>query len=208
MKQYFPDVLGRDFSHEIEIKRSRFITYIGHTPDKSSSQEFIEQINVLHTKANHNCWARIAGPRHDTDCWHSNDDGEPKGTAGKPMLNVLQHSELCEVTVVVTRYFGGIKLGAGGLVRAYSLAVKDALPHLPTAEKILKLPFNLELPHALVSDIERIMAQCHAVVETRDWGEKQIRIEGVATEDQLSTLRDKLTPFIHMTHYQDGNKRW
>lgn len=208
MKQYFPNPEGSEFSHEIEVKRSRFIAYIAHTPNKPSSEAFIERISTLHHKANHNCWARISGTRENTDCWHCNDDGEPKGTAGKPMLNVLEHSDLCEITVVVTRYFGGIKLGAGGLVRAYSLAVKEAVQLLPTMEKLLTFPFNLQLPHSLVSDIERILAQCHAVVETRDWGAKDITIKGEATREQLETLRDKLTPFVHLTHYQDGNKRW
>lgn len=192
---------------EIEIKHSRFITHVGHTVDNKSASAFLNQIKQQHSKANHNCWAQIAGARDDLNCWGSNDDGEPKGTAGKPMLNVLSHSELCEITIVVTRYFGGIKLGAGGLVRAYSLAVQEALKNLPVLEKIEQFDFNLNLPHSLVGDIEIIINKCHIKVIERHWGEC-LKIIGTGSNSELEAFKASLSPFKHQTNYQDKDIRW
>jgi len=198
VKQFFP--AQSPFSHEIEVKRSRFITYIAHTPDKQSSESFIESIQQMHPKANHNCWARITGLRDQLNCRQSNDDGEPKGTAGKPMLNVLEHSDLCEITVVVTRYFGGIKLGAGGLVRAYSLAVQEAIETLPTTEYLAKHSFSIQLPYELVSDIERLVTNSGAEITHRQW-ESQLQIEGEGSEEQLVTLASSLSSMMHLISY-------
>lgn len=194
MKQYYPE--QSPFTHETEVKRSKFITYISHTPDKASSDLFIESIQKLHPKANHNCWARIAGLRENLICRQSNDDGEPKGTAGKPMLNVLEHSDLCEITVVVTRYFGGIKLGAGGLVRAYSHAVQEAIEHLPVSEYLAKFSFTIQLPFELVSDIERLIAISGATILDREW-ESELRITGEGSKNQLQALEQSLNSLLH-----------
>ncbi|MEM5535469.1 YigZ family protein [Neptuniibacter pectenicola] len=195
------------YQSEIDVKHSRFITQIAHTPNIASANAFLDEVRQLHHKANHNCWARIAGPRSELNGWGSSDDGEPKGTAGKPMLNVLSHSQLCETTIVVTRYFGGIKLGAGGIVRAYSLAVQDALKTLPTIEKIDKFTFTLELPHALVGPIETLLMKTQAEVLTRNWNEK-LQLTGQASAPQLAELRQQLIPYQHQTHYQDKEMRW
>ena len=195
------------YQSEIDVKHSRFITQIAHTPNIACANTFLDEVRQLHHKANHNCWARIAGPRSELNGWGSSDDGEPKGTAGKPMLNVLSHSQLCETTIVVTRYFGGIKLGAGGIVRAYSLAVQDALKTLPTIEKIDKFTFTLELPHALVGSIETLLMKTQAEVLTRNWNEK-LQLTGQASAPQLAELRKQLTPYQHQIHYQDKEMRW
>lgn len=205
MEQYIPKQAY--FSHEIEVKHSRFITHIAHTSNNLSAAKFLEEIQKQHPKANHNCWAKISGNRKDLNCWGSNDDGEPKGTAGKPMLNVLSHSNLCEITVVVTRYFGGIKLGAGGLVRAYSLAVQEATKNLPSIEKIDKYEFNLHLPHSLVGDIELILNRCGIEVEQRLWSD-QLHIIGKGSQAALIELKNLLIPFQHQTKYQDKDIRW
>lgn len=202
MKSFYPS--GNEFCNEIEIKRSRFITFIAHTPDPTSAQRFIATIQTRHPKANHNCWAHIAGDRTDSNCWHSSDDGEPKGTAGKPMLNVLEHSNLCEITVVVTRYFGGIKLGAGGLVRAYSQAVQDALNLLPVTEKIPLIAFSIGLPHTLINRIEATLLQSQVSVHTRDWQAEQLAIEGNASAEQLEVLHTLLGPIMHQISYFDA----
>lgn len=118
------------------IKKSRFITHIKHTPDVSSARAFIAGIKEKYADAGHNCWAYIAGPPMDSQVLGFSDDGEPNGTAGKPMLNVLLGSGVGEITVVVTRYFGGTKLGTGGLVRAYGGSVNRALEELVKIEKI------------------------------------------------------------------------
>jgi len=103
---------------ELEIKRSRFITTVEKVSEKQHALRFITEQQKEMPDANHHCWAMIAGQPDDIYQHDQSDDGEPKGTAGKPMLNVLSHSGFGNIVVVVTRYFGGIKLGTGGLVRA------------------------------------------------------------------------------------------
>lgn len=107
---------------EINVKKSQFICSLFPTRTKSESKEIIQRLNDQYSDATHNCTAYIVSDGEGFD-----DDGEPGGTAGKPMINVLRKNDLHNVTAVVTRYFGGIKLGAGGLVRAYSKSVMEAI---------------------------------------------------------------------------------
>lgn len=118
------------------IKRSRFIAHIAHTPDVASAKAFISKMKEDYSDAGHNCWAYVAGAPDNSQVLGFSDDGEPNGTAGKPMLNVLLGSGIGEITAVVTRYFGGTKLGTGGLVRAYGGAVNKALEELEIVERI------------------------------------------------------------------------
>lgn len=128
------------------IKRSRFIASTAHAATEKDAKTFIAKIRNEFPDAAHHCWAYVAGPPGDTARVGMSDDGEPHGTAGRPMLTVLLHSEVGEIAVVVTRYFGGIKLGKGGLVRAYSGSVKKALAGLTVKEKrdVLSLIVNLD----------------------------------------------------------------
>ena len=194
MPEFYPAI--KQHVSELEIKHSRFITLVAHTKSISQSDALIQQIRSQHKKANHHCWARICGPRADQLAWGSSDDGEPKGTAGRPMLNVLEHSELCEITVVVTRYFGGIKLGTGGLVRAYSQAVQEALTQLPTLEYVAHYPFNLIVPHSQVGDIEQLLAKLKINVDQRHWSTELV-IEGIGSVEQLGSLKQALIPWQH-----------
>ena len=107
---------------EINVKKSQFICSLFPTKTKKESKEIIQKLNEQYSDATHNCTAYIVSDGEGFD-----DDGEPGGTAGKPMINVLRKNELHNITAVVTRYFGGIKLGAGGLVRAYSKSVLEAI---------------------------------------------------------------------------------
>lgn len=107
---------------EINIKKSQFICSLYPTKSKKESKEIIQELNRKYSDATHNCTAYIVGDGEGFD-----DNGEPGGTAGKPMINVLRKNELHNITAIVTRYFGGIKLGAGGLVRAYSKSVLEAI---------------------------------------------------------------------------------
>lgn len=107
---------------EINVKKSQFICALFPTKTKKESKEIIQKLNKQYSDATHNCTAYITSDGEGFD-----DDGEPGGTAGKPMINVLRKNELHNITAVVTRYFGGIKLGAGGLVRAYSKSVMEAV---------------------------------------------------------------------------------
>ena len=115
-----PDVaLQQPHCTEIIIRRSRFLAQCAHTPDPAAARAFVEQIRRRHADATHNCWAYAAGAPGDTAQIGSSDDGEPHGTAGRPMLQIVLHSGIGELCVVVSRWFGGVKLGTGGLVRAY-----------------------------------------------------------------------------------------
>ena len=118
------------------ILRSRFISSLAPAPDPTSARAFITEIKELYDDASHNCWAFVAGAPGSTASVGCSDDGEPAGTAGQPMLKVLLHSGVGEIVAVVTRYFGGTKLGRGGLVRAYSGGVQAVLETLDTVHKV------------------------------------------------------------------------
>ena len=124
------------FRIQEEIKKSVFIISIGHANSKESAKIFIDKICKEFADATHNCYAFAVGAPKDTACIGQSDNGEPHGTAGKPMLNILLHSDIGEIVAVVTRYFGGIKLGTGGLVKAYQGSVAHALEVLPCTDKI------------------------------------------------------------------------
>ena len=120
----------------LEVKKSLFHARASLAINREQAFEVLNDCKRQYPDARHHCWAYILGPTTAPTSAAMNDDGEPSGTAGKPILNVLQHSELGDIVVVVSRYFGGVKLGAGGLVRAYSAAAQQALDALPTEQHI------------------------------------------------------------------------
>jgi uncharacterized YigZ family protein len=142
---------------ELDIKKSRFITSLGRINGRVEAKPFIQQIRANHPTASHHCWAYIAGKPDDEHQYDQSDDGEPKGTAGKPMLNVLTHSGLGNTIAVVTRYFGGIKLGAGGLVRAYSQSVSEALKQLQTTEQLITSTLTIEFPYTYQGKLDHYL---------------------------------------------------
>lgn len=119
-----------------EAKKSRFIARAAKVRDRQEVQAFIDQARCDYPDARHHCWAYVLGNPLSAISAAQNDDGEPSGTAGKPILNVIQHKGVGDVVVVVIRYFGGIKLGAGGLVRAYSGAAEAVMSILPVEQSI------------------------------------------------------------------------
>lgn len=147
---------GEVFRVEQTIKRSRFIASVGHTPGVEEAKAFIEQIKAEFEDARHQLLGllRRSGRIYPTVSAPS-DDGEPHGTAGRPMLTAVTHSGIGEVTVVVTRYFGGILLGTGGLVKAYQSSVKMALEAVPTRirTKTKRIKFSVE--HRFVNQVLR-----------------------------------------------------
>ncbi|MER5378207.1 YigZ family protein [Streptomyces sp. NPDC002553] len=116
--------------HEVEVNRSRFLCALGAVADEREAQEFVAAVRKEHADASHNCWAYVIGA--DAGIQKASDDGEPGGTAGVPMLQMLLRRDMRYVVAVVTRYYGGVKLGAGGLIRAYGGAVGEALDVLGT----------------------------------------------------------------------------
>lgn len=162
-KRYLIPAVARHTAEET-IKRSRFIVHVGHAPDTDSAKAFIDTIRAEHPDATHNCWAFAAGPPGDTAQVGMSDDGEPHGTAGKPMLNVLLHGAVGELAVVVTRYFGGIKLGTGGLVRAYSGMVQLGLETLPTKEKTFPVRLEVVIGYSSVTLFKRLLPELEAEI--------------------------------------------
>ncbi len=137
---------------EYEVKRSRFLAEVRPITSMDQMKEFIKEKRELHPKANHNCWALIGGAPNDSNSYGFSDDGEPNGCAGKPMFTVLQYSGAGQIGLVVTRYFGGIKLGTGGVVKAYTEAAKAGLESAnliafsPTKRVKITMPYDQE-PH-------------------------------------------------------------
>ncbi|NRB41241.1 MAG: YigZ family protein [Pseudomonadales bacterium] len=131
------------------VKKSKFITRIHHVEDRDAAMLHLNQAKSDYPDARHHCWAYLLGSPSQPKSQAFNDDGEPSGTAGKPILNVLNHGVVGDIMVIVIRYFGGIKLGAGGLVRAYSNATQQTLDILDTDKKIALLQARLNMPFAL-----------------------------------------------------------
>ncbi|PSB83430.1 YigZ family protein [Photobacterium damselae] len=154
---------------EEEIKKSRFITYLAHTPNIEAAKAFVNHIKEKHHDARHNCWAFVAGRPTDSMKWGFSDDGEPSGTAGKPILAQLTGSNVGEITAVVTRYYGGIRLGTGGLVKAYGGGVQQALAQLITQEKVMTAIVTLCCDYNQVSLIESLLNEHSGVQLTADY---------------------------------------
>ncbi|KEP27699.1 YigZ family protein [Bacillus zhangzhouensis] len=138
--------------HEIVIEKSRFICHIQRAVSEEEAQAFIQSIKKQHWNATHNCSAYLIG-EHDM-IQKANDDGEPSGTAGVPMLEVLKKRKLKDTVVVVTRYFGGIKLGAGGLIRAYGKSVSEAINHVGIVERCLMRTMHTTIDYTWLGKVE------------------------------------------------------
>lgn len=150
---------------EIEIKKSRFICQLYRVTDESEAKEIIQKVKKEHWKANHNCSAFLIGDQNQIQ--RSSDDGEPSGTAGIPMLEVLKKRELINVLAIVTRYFGGTKLGAGGLIRAYGNAVSHALDEIGIVEGKLQQEISVKIEYPLLGKLQNF-------IETTDFSIKEI----------------------------------
>ncbi len=156
---------------ETIIKRSRFITTVLPVPEKQTALNAIQTVRDEFSDANHHCWAMVAGVPTDVYNQDQSDDGEPKGTAGKPMLNVLQHSGMGNIAVVVTRYFGGVKLGAGGLVRAYSQSVSSALNELNIITAFIKTTMTLQLPYSQLATFEHWLKNTDIIILEKEFSD-------------------------------------
>ena len=158
--------LGGEGTATIEEKRSEFIGYAAHVQDETEAQNFVRRIKAKHHDARHNVYAYVLG---DTVQRYS-DDGEPQGTAGIPVLDVLRKSGVTDACIVVTRYFGGILLGAGGLVRAYTAAAKAALDAAGTLTMERYAELRLRLSYADYQKLSAKLASLGATVDAVDFG--------------------------------------
>ena len=148
--------IKEDFTAEEEIKKSRFICHLKRVYTEEEARSFISEIKKEHHKANHNCSAFTLGDRQEIQ--RSSDDGEPSGTAGVPMLEILKKREITNVCAVVTRYFGGIKLGAGGLIRAYAGSVGHALDQVGLVKFVTQEQLILTLDYGNYDGLQRFLS--------------------------------------------------
>lgn len=177
---------------EQEIKKSQFIAYAAHASSPEDAGSFIKNIRREYPDARHVCWAFVAGlPGHTPHVGFS-DDGEPSGTAGMPMLNVLQHGETGEIVVAVVRYFGGIKLGTGGLARAYSSSVTGVLNLLPLQLKVAVIPVSFEVEFALEDPVRRSLQAVHTKNINTQYREA-LHIECDVPENKFLELQKSLS---------------
>lgn len=145
-----------DFVLEEEIKKSRFICHLKRVTSESEARDFITSIKKQHHKANHNVSAFVIGDLQEIQ--RSSDDGEPSGTAGVPMLEILKKKEVINVVAVVTRYFGGIKLGAGGLIRAYAGSVNHAIEAVGLVEIVAQTQLDIVMGYHLFDSVSRYLS--------------------------------------------------
>ena len=159
--------IAKAVESEINVKKSQFICHLFPTKTKKESKEIILKVNEQYNDATHNCTAYIVSDGEGFD-----DDGEPGGTAGKPMINVLRKNNLRNVTAVVTRYFGGIKLGAGGLVRAYSKSVLEAINEAEILEVELYDIYTVVFEYADIKLVDGEVRNNNLEVTNKDYSDK------------------------------------
>jgi len=168
-------VPGATHRVEQEISRSRFITTIGRASTVEEAQAFVRGVAAELGGATHHCWAYVVGPPGDTGRIGMSDAGEPHGTAGRPMLNALLHAPVGDVVAVVTRYYGGTKLGTGGLVRAYGGGVQSALATLPVAERIEYVALVITVEYGRLAALQQLCGEHEAEILGQDFAE-QVRL--------------------------------
>jgi uncharacterized YigZ family protein len=172
--------------YELVIKKSRFIACIQPVADRASAQAVVQQLWAQHPDAAHICWALLAGGQSAAV-----DDGEPSGTAGRPMLEVLRHHDLEGVLATVVRYFGGVKLGAGGLVRAYTDAVAQALQRAEKVPLRRLCTQQCAVPYALEGWMRRQLEQSAAVLLAVEH-QTQVKMQWQIAEDAMQSLAARI----------------
>ncbi|MCE0732611.1 YigZ family protein [Halomonas sp. G15] len=186
---------------EIEVERSRFIAWLCHAPTVATFDALLSSARERHPSASHHCSAFIAGPPGEQAAIGFSDDGEPGGTAGRPMFQVLEGSGLGQVGCVVTRYFGGTKLGTGGLARAYSQAVSQALETLPRREVVERTSLRLRIDFAGEAEARAWLAEREIPVEAADYDAQGVRLTIGWPRDvevELSPLASRLRGHLEL----------
>lgn len=164
-------VPAREARFEQEIKKSRFIGVARHASSQHEARAALGALRREFPDATHHCWAYVLGDPQSSPVIRMSDDGEPSGTAGKPILNVLQHKHVGDILVVVVRYFGGTKLGAGGLVRAYSSTASGVIERLELAEKTPLRQARLRIDYAEEAPVRKLLLDHDAIVRSTRYGE-------------------------------------
>jgi uncharacterized YigZ family protein len=176
--------------HEIIIQKSRFIAHIKRAENEGEAQEFIQALKKKYWDANHNCSAYLIGENDHIQ--KANDDGEPSGTAGVPILEVLKKKKLKDTVVVITRYFGGIKLGAGGLIRAYGKATSEGLEAAGIVERRLVQVIHVKIDYTWLGKVEKELRESEYIIKEIHYLDT-VEVEVYVNEDQVSVFVDWLT---------------
>ncbi|TCT20461.1 putative YigZ family protein [Melghiribacillus thermohalophilus] len=201
LNQYY--TVKKEGSNQIVIQKSRFIGYVKRVETEEEAQAFIQAIKKKHHDATHNCSAYMIGENDQIQ--KANDDGEPSGTAGIPILEVLKKKQLKDTAVVVTRYFGGIKLGAGGLIRAYSRATSEALQMTGIVRRQLMKQIIVESDYALLGKLENELRSSSYIIDGMEYTDKvklNIYVPKDEEETALNWLINLTSNQITITHGQ------
>ena len=182
---------ANDLFVEEEIKHSRFISYLFHCESEMQLKCVLTNLRSEYPGASHYCYAFVAAAPSDSIRIGSSDDGEPSGSAGRPMLAALQGANIGEIGAVVIRYFGGTKLGVGGLVRAYSSGLKKGLPQLETQLKQIRYPGHLQCGYHQLKDVEHLFSQFDVVINDKAFTDN-ISIEFAIPKRFKSALNQEL----------------
>jgi len=185
LPRYFTVKQAGEF--EIIIQKSRFIAHVQRTESEIEAQEFIQMLKKKYWDASHNCSAYLIG-EHD-QIQKANDDGEPSGTAGVPILEVLKKRKVKDTVVVVTRYFGGIKLGAGGLIRAYGKATSEGLDAVGIVERRLMRVCHVNIDYSWLGKIENELRSSTYILKTIQYQEN-VEIEVFVEEEKQQVFLD------------------
>ncbi|MBS4195522.1 YigZ family protein [Lederbergia citri] len=182
--------------HEIIIQKSRFIAHISRAETEEEAQQFIQDIKKKNWNATHNCSAYLIGEHNQIQ--KANDDGEPSGTAGVPILEVLKKRDLKDTVVVVTRYFGGIKLGAGGLIRAYGKSTTEGLNAVGVVERKLMTVMHIDADYSWLGKLENEIRSSTYKLKEIHYSE-QVEVEVYVEDSEVGTFSEWI---IDMTNGQ------
>lgn len=193
-------------NHELVIKKSKFIASLARTNTVEEANDFIKKISKKYHDATHNTYAYTIGLNDDQV--KASDNGEPSGTAGIPELKALQLMNLKNITVVVTRYFGGIKLGAGGLIRAYSNSVTEAVEHIGVVKRVLQQELSFTVPYNRFDEVNNYLKKNNIFVSGTEYG-VDITIKVFLDEDKQKEFTDPLTNLLSgQVSFTKGKKRY
>ena len=180
---------GESLSELVE-KHSRFIAQCFYISDEKEAKEIVKRLWELHPGARHIVWAFVIGEKNSRTMGMS-DDGEPKGTAGRPVLNVLSGSGITNVLCTVVRYFGGTLLGTGGLVKAYSQSAKDAIEKLPTKPLVKETSFAFQIGYDIYDSIKYLLKKYDVRITDENFAEA-IKIKAVVKESQFADVENEI----------------
>ncbi|WP_319559485.1 YigZ family protein [Marispirochaeta sp.] len=181
----------RSRTAELEVKKSTFLSAAHPVSSEDEAKEIIRHTREEHPKSTHVVWAFVLGDENTRHLGMS-DDGEPKGTAGKPALSTLQYSELTNILVTIVRYFGGTKLGTGGLVKAYTDAVKAVIDDMPRKRLVDETVLELKFGYHYYEGVKKVLAENKACIDSEDFG-TAINLKLSVETERTGELRQALS---------------